>query len=609
MTGSEAGKARDPNARFPHSVRPNQILLALGLALTFVAYCGSLQYRFVYDDRPQFVDNAWVHSWHYARHYFTHQAWQHTMVGANGNYYRPLFLLWLRTNHWLFGLRPWGWHLTNLLVHLGVTLAVYFLARRVVEDRLTAALAALIFGLHPVHVEAVVWICGITELLMGLLFVGSFLAYLQARDGTRRASLWLAISGVLFWAAMLTKETAVVFPALVFAYEWILGRPTDEIAGGGSRANRVHHALRCTRGYLVLTGLYLVARASALHGLLHPVQPLPLATSIFTWPSVLFFGLRLLVWPVGLSPFYNQPYVTHPTLSNFALPAAGLIGVGGLLWAWARGRGDTRSLSSPRSPRPRVTFAAAWLWLPLVPLLSLSLIPGDSLVHDRNLYLPSVGLAILAALALRSVHWRGLPERGNLAIQGILTAALAVVFVILATLQSVVWADDLLLYSRGLAVVPNSSNLKTDLANVMAERGQNDAAVRLYEEVLARDPTHRGANYNLGYLDYRLGRLDEAEKNLRRALAVDPGNPGVLVFFGLTELKKGRLDEAEPALQQAVKIDPDAQGVHFALGMVLKLKGKFSAALEEFKRELAVDPGNATVQEQILEVERGASGS
>jgi 4-amino-4-deoxy-L-arabinose transferase-like glycosyltransferase len=137
--------------------------IAVVLALTFAVYIPTLRYQFVHDDRGQIVENPAVHSWRAVPTYFTAQVWAGVMPEEVGNYYRPLFLLWLRINDVVFGNHAWGWHLTTILAHVLTTLLVYLLAWRLGIDRDVALLAALIFGLHPAHIEAVAWILGVTE--------------------------------------------------------------------------------------------------------------------------------------------------------------------------------------------------------------------------------------------------------------------------------------------------------------------------------------------------------------------------------------------------------------------------------------------------------------
>ncbi len=602
--GTEAGQlAENGNPQSGKSIALHQVVLALALAVTALAYSGTLGFQFVYDDRPQVVENLFVRSWRFAPRYFTEHVWGSILPGFLGNYYRPIFLLWLRTNDMLFGLRPWGWHLTSILAHLGVTLLVYLLASRILGDRLSGSVAALIFGVHPAHIEAVAWVSGVTEPLLGLLFIASFLCYLKARERGDRAVVWLAASLLLYFAAMLAKETGLVLPMLIFTYEWVFWPATPEGASQGVRGQRTRTALRRVVPYLALIPFYLLARANALKGLSHTLTPLPLSTVVFTWPSLLWLYLKLLVWPVRLSPCYETPYITNPDFVKFVLPAAAVAGSAFILWSWVRRPVDGPDLHSGGSKGRAVAFASAWLLLPIVPLLNLSVLPKGDIAHDRYLYLPSVGFAMIAALALRGVQTGPHKLFGQPAAQVVGVGALAVLLAFGTAIQSLVWADDLLLYYRGLTLAPGNIYIGTNLANIMGEREYYDGAINLYKEILAREPGYWSANYNLGYTYYKVGKLQEAEGYLKRAIQIDPGKTNEFLYLGLTALKLGRLEEASKAIRRAIRISPEDKGQHFALGMVLKLQGDLAGALLEFTAELALDPGQQAARQQIAQVQ------
>src|ERR1051326_5664648 len=188
--------------------------LCLVLLATFAAYLWTLQFGFVYDDLGQIVSNPLVQSWQNLPMFFRGNVWM--QQSALGNYYRPLFLTWLLLNHTLFALHPMFWHLTNIAAHMGATAMVYLLVLRLTREQKVAAMAALIFGVHPVHIEAVAWISGVTEPLLALLMIPSFLAFMNYRE--KRGSKWLPLCVACFGAALLAKETAIVLPGLLAAY-------------------------------------------------------------------------------------------------------------------------------------------------------------------------------------------------------------------------------------------------------------------------------------------------------------------------------------------------------------------------------------------------------
>ncbi len=610
VSGLQAGPPTENGAgQTGQPVLVHQLWLAFGLMLTVVVYCSTLAFDFVYDDRSQVLYNPWLRSWRFVPHYFTVQVWGFHNPSVLGNYYRPLFFLWLRLNYMLFGLRPWGWHLTSVLAHAGVTLLVYFLASRITGDRPTAALAATIFGVHPAHIEAVAWVSGVTEPSMALLFVSAFLCHLKARERRKRFQGWIAVSLLLYSVAVLAKETALVLPLLIFAYEWIYWPQAADAASSKARARRIRNAIWRTLPYLALCPPYLIVRSAVLKGLSHPITELPLATIAFTWPSLLWFYLKLLVWPMGLSPCYNTPYVAGPDLFNFVLPLGALAGAGLILWVWARRTQAKEPSQSNQSKSRAIAFALTWFIVPIVPLFNLSVFLEGDIAHDRYMYLPSVGFALIAALALRELRVGGGRLFRQPAVQ-VAVALVVVVFFALGTVfQSLMWADDLLLYSRGVQVAPGNRNVKMNLGNVACERGLYQAGIKLFQEVIQEHPDFWAAYYNLGYTYYKLGNLQEANRYLTRATEVDLFRADAFLYLGLTRMKMGRLNEAAPLIRHAIEAAPEGAPVyHFALGLVLKAQGDLRGALEEFKTELLVDPEEQAARDQIIEIETRLSG-
>ncbi|MGO8786363.1 MAG: glycosyltransferase family 39 protein [Terriglobia bacterium] len=240
--------------------------ITLVLALTFAVYIPTLRYQFVHDDRGQIVENPAVHSWHAVPTYFTAQVWAGVMPEELGNYYRPLFLLWLRINDVVFGNRAWGWHLTTVVAHVFVTLLLYLLVCKLEIGRDVALFAALIFGLHPAHIEAVAWISGVTEPLLGILWIASLLAYLKWSAAEPHAFKWQITSLVLFGLAMLEKETAMILPGLLLVYEWIFGTEWGRPLEPRRILKWCEAALGKIWPYFVLVVLYVPARIYALKG-------------------------------------------------------------------------------------------------------------------------------------------------------------------------------------------------------------------------------------------------------------------------------------------------------------------------------------------------------
>jgi protein O-mannosyl-transferase len=568
---------------------PQRLILLCILFMTFAAYAPTLKYDFVHDDHGQIVDNPSVQSWRHLPEYFTQQVWAGYTPGVAGNYYRPVFLIWLRLNDMVFGLRPWGWHLTTVLLHLMTTLLVYFLALRLVRDPFTAAIAGLLFGLHPVHIEAVTWISGLTEPLLAIFFILAFLCYLKARDAQEHRGRWIALSCLLFVVAMFEKETGVIFPAVIVAYEWFNAEAEPGRRPMGRLVKRASRALKPTLPYFALVVPYIAARIAALKGFSHPLTPMPLSAVFLTMPSLLAFWIRHFAWPVGLSTFYDMHAVSQPTFINFTLPALAVILLAGLAFAAAR---ESRVVS----------FALAWIVLPLLPLLDIRVFARNEFAHDRYLYLPSAGLAILVALALRRLpagKWvRGIPVA-----QAVIVLLLAPLMVLGVQREGSYFASPQTFYEHCARTAPENALAVTDYAAELGEQGKYPQAVNLLEGVVSRDPEFWYGDYNLALTYYRMGQMKSAEEYFRRAILLQPEAANQYLYLGLVELKTGRVNGAEDCIRRSIQLDPHNYGSHFALGIILKGRGDLAGALRELQAESANYPEELAAQRQIVEIE------
>ncbi len=544
-----------------------RVLLGLALVLTALVYLNTLRFHFVYDDLPQIVHNARVQSWHHAPSFFVEDVWSGVGVGQS-SYYRPLFLMWLLMNYTLFGLNPAGWHLMSLLTHVGVTWVAFCVVRKVTGDARTAGMAALIFGLHTTHVESVAWISGITEPEMALFFLGALLLYLKGREAATKRWRYYAGSVLLFALAVWTKETAAMLPVMIFAHEYW----TSSMAREGT--SRLRTALTATLPFIGVDIIYAVVRAAALHGLGHP-EGTPISVLLLTVPATLVFYAQHLLWPTGRSVFYDLPLRTTIGWRSVVVPAAVMCAI------------VIGCVTLARRSR-QAAFWLSWTAALLIPALVgiVTFVPED-LVHDRYLYLPSLGFAALAAMALRKITWGGGTLLGAPRLQVAAALIIALTLGAATASQNVYWASDIVLYRRGVEIAPRNVLAIDHLANEMYKRGQAEAAIELYRQSLAIKPDEWRTRFALGVTEFGAGKFAEAGDDLQRATELPVGNPDLHYFLGMALAKQGKFGEAERSLRSAIARYPRAPRLHGTLAEILVQRGDGEGA----RRELALEQG------------------
>jgi protein O-mannosyl-transferase len=576
------------------STRPH--LWAVGVCtVAFLAYLGTLRFQFVHDDRGQIVGNPAVHSWHAVAGYFTSQVWAAVGPGSLGNEYRPIFLLWLRINDAIFGSHTAGWHFTTVVAHAAATYFVILLAHRVLRDWPAALISGLIFGLHPIHIEGVAWISGVPEPLLAVFLIPAYLSWVRWREAGGRGFGWLGASLALYTLALLTKETAVVLLLILFVSPW-LSFPNPATPQSFPRVRGSLQDLKVLGPYLVLTALYVVIRTAVLRGFSHPIAHISWLTMALTWPSLLLFYLKLLVWPVRLSPFYGLQFVTYPTMRNTLLPALALLLVALALWKWT-----LRSRS--------VALAIPWLVFPVLPVLNVQVFANGNFAHNRYLYLPSVGFAMLVAAAIRQLRF-GKPRFGAVPSSQVwvcLGVGLLLGFAI--QFEDRCYANDAVFYSYASARLGNQDPIiGMDYANTLAEQGDLNRAAEIYRGLIRAHPDMWDAYFNVGYMYYQAGQSAAAVPYLARAAGADPPHAAAVFYLGLADFKLNRQSEAETNLRRAIALAPTAPNYHFALGMVLEVRGKWAEAAEAFREELALNPAHQAAAQQAAEIQRRSAG-
>ena len=597
MTQTPAAPASSPSqsSRIATLLAQPGYLEAIVFIAAVIAFLATVGFGFIYDDRAQILNNPEITSWHRVLSYFGSDVWASYDPTRVQNYYRPLFFVWFRLNYVLFKLQPEGWHIVAILLHAVVSLLAFRFLARLTEDRFTAAVAALLFAVHPVHIESVAWISGTTDPLMCVFLLSAMLCFLS---WLRQGSIKRLVATAVFYAlALLCKEPAIMLLPFLAVLAWLY-KPEGRVI---SRTAAIRNGVV---PIAILSLAYVMLRGHLLNGAAHNVNQLSFASVICTLPAVALFYLRQSLVPVGLSFAYELPAQLTPNWQFFWMPILVLILIKCLYLYWAY-----------RSPRERTTIliggAIFGLWI--LPEFNLHWLPADELVHDRYLYLPVLGVCILAAVLFRQWSERAsqpqtapaadTPEQSAIGTPQLAAVGLLAVLLLVATIgQQFDCASDLLLWSRAVRVAPHSDTALCNLGTVLFERGKMEEGFRVFEKELQLNPNSQIANFNMGFALYNLHNFAAAEPFVRKAIALAPAKPESYRLLGIIELRLGHVDHAEQLTRQALAIAPRGEGFHNALAVVLLERGDRAGAEQEFLKELQLFPESKIALQALAQI-------
>jgi tetratricopeptide (TPR) repeat protein len=555
-----------------------------GVAL--LAYTNAIPNGFAFDDAEQILNNVWLTDVRYIGTIFTSHLWGF-QPGAFSNFYRPLIHVVFLTLFQLFGPTPWLYHLVNVLLHAANSALVFFVVYRLLTDRSerrdtsgvdarTAQVAALaagvLFAVHTIHTEAVAWIAGLPEVAYTSLLLLTFWWHL---DTPRRSSWKPAISGGAFFSALLFKESAVVLLPLLTAHDLLWIRPS-------SRRQQAKKYV----SYLIVLLFYLVLRTTVMGGtgsmrpfMPYGTLPVPAYVANVLW----FFWLYVakLVIPVDLNVLHVFPVLESLLDARALIGAAAVAGcVMAVVATWRRA--------------PRICFA---LLLTLLPMLPVVLVPAysNSPFGERYLYLPSVGLSLLAAIAVASL---GLERRWRAAATGVAFALLAGAMLAGTILRNRVWRNDLTLFSDVVAKSPDSEIGNGNLGRALMAAGRYDEAVGRFRKALEVNPASVKARYHVGSALLKAGRPEEAivefEALLKVGFATDAAGQ-LAEAYGAVE----RLDAAISTREKIVAALPDSPVEHNLLGIDLARASRYEDAMRQFDIAVRLDPNEPAYRRNL----------
>jgi Flp pilus assembly protein TadD, contains TPR repeats len=527
---------------------------------------------------------------------------------ATAQYYPLLFSsYWLQQRLW--GDSPSGYHLINLILHIGCVVLVLKILRFL---RIPGAeLAAIIFALHPVNVETVAWISERKNTLSGIFALAATLSYLKFDDTRSRRSYLLAIG--LFVFGLLSKTAIVTLPlAWLVIFWWKRG------------------AISWRRDVVPSIPFFFLSVAAGLItrwfenigiGYKARILDLSLLDRCLIAGRALWFQLSKLLWPSNLTFVYPRWDINAGVWWQYLFPV-GVLGLLVILWSLRRWS---------RAPLAGVLIYILLL-LPSLGFLNIYFFVY-SFVADHWQYLACLGIITPCAsgivlLAGRTESWQGWLEPG-------LTLVLGGVLFVLTWQQSRMYTDIETLYRTTITRNPACWMAQVNLGNILykanripeamelfnqamrikpavahysignafMQKSRTSEAIGEYEQALEIDPEYAEAHNNLGSALLLTGRTSEAIIEYEHALRINPGNAATHNNLGNALIQTGRASEAIAHYKEALRITPNSTDAHNNLAAALTQIGRISEAIEEIKAALRINPGDADARNNLAKLQ------
>jgi tetratricopeptide (TPR) repeat protein len=544
-----------------------QAAVVLLLGVTFAVYAPALRHGFVEWDDPYYV----TENVHVREGLTASGAWWAFTSHELANWH-PVTWLSHMSDVSLYGLAPWGHHLTSLLLHLANTLLLFVVLRRMTGSPWRSLAVASLFAVHPLHVESVAWVSERKDVLWAY-------ARFAEQPGTLRYSL-VALS---FGLGLMSKPMLVSLPLTLLILD---GWPLARVAESRFSAwwPRVVEKLPLAAMSLAVTVSAWVAQRSA-----GAITDTPLATKLANVVLGYFGYLKLTIWPAKLAAFY--PYELQPAFGEVAVAAAVLVAVSVGVWLG----------------RSRPYLLAGWLWyvITLAPVSGLVRI-GQQQTADRYSYVPLVGVFVMLVWGAFDVAARVLPARVAQRAAALVGMLVIAALALGARRQVSTWENGISLWEHAIEVGGNSTVSQNNLGVALQKAGRLDDAASHFAEATRLEPRNARAHANLAIARFTQGRYTEAIVSYEAALRLDPGNAQARRDLAKTHFnlansawREGWLDQALIEYREAIRWAPEDASYHRALGMAMVQKGQSRDAVYAFEESLRLDPVNPTTHDAL----------
>lgn len=531
------------------------LLLAVVSAVALVIFANSLGGSFVYDDMRQIARNPLIQDNALIGKALTSDVWAFKGDGSltASNYWRPTFTAFHILCFRLFGLNPAGWHFLNLLLHAGVCALAFLLLRRWNLSPHLAFAVALIFAVHPAHVESVAWISGSPDLLFGAAFLGS-LFFADRWAAGKKGFFDLLTALVLYALALGAKEVAMLcFPAYFLIFSFRRNAPDVEADNAAAekknsknapvKGEAKNSALYASLVFAALAAGFFLARWAVLGRISHPVEEAAsFYNAVLSAPSVFVFYLKQIIFPVTVGANYPLRPVESLGVLNFAAPLLICVLAVAAFYFLAR-----------RSFIQKIGLAL--FILPLLPAMNITAFPSEQIVHDRYLYLPLLGFLLLILPFLADILRKKWPEKAENFLLAV-GLATALPLAVQTFINNRHWTSEVALWEHSVRVDPTSSFNFTQYGTALTLTGRYPEALEAFNRSLEIKQTSLGL-LGRARANIYLNKYEDAVRDLETVIRMPNEDLNAYTLYqsyealALALSQNGKPEKAAEVLQEA----------------------------------------------------------
>ncbi|MBT3293022.1 tetratricopeptide repeat protein [Candidatus Peregrinibacteria bacterium] len=543
-------------------------IVSLFFFITFLVYFKSLWNPFVrWDDGLLIFENPAIRA-------ITPNTLKAIFTKFDPELYIPFTFFSYQLNFLIGETNPSIYHLTNLILHTSNALLVsWFFVQMGIKNRL-AILFGLIFALHPLHTEAVVWASARKDVLSVFFCLMSLNWYLVFRK--KNINIWFWLSLIAFVFALLSKVVVAVLPGILFMLEW-------------QRLGLSKKSAKRLIPYFVFAIIFILVALLGKQGAL--TQATFSQFILIAGKSTIFYIQKLFL-PTNLSVLY--PYTDPITFASLSLLIT--LGLAAMLGA----------LTDYLSYKKKISgFALSIFFLALLPTYITFMKGGDIyFASDRYAYLPSIGIFLLVALLLQSFEINIIRKR----IVTILLLVIISCFGIMSHIQANVWSSTESLFTHSIKLYPNSHIAHNNMGNIYRRKKELIPAIESFNTALAIKDHHRTRS-NLGAVYRILKRYDLAQKEYDHVLAINPDSKEAHFGLGILQATQSKYTEAIASYTRALELDPTYAEVHINFGSLLNKLDKPEEAIIHLEKAIHILPFSSEAYYNLAVVQRKIRGS